>query len=112
MRDSKQSLKFNLRIKHKPNIEINIITHSTAPGIPLLSKPKIIAKPNNVISAGKEVNTPKCSGNPCCVFLMIKPTLHAAINNKNKPIPIPIPHATPNGKLRKIQERIPVTDIV
>src|SRR5436189_1043110 len=43
---------------------------------------------------------------------MTKPLILAASSNKNKPIPIPIPQATPCGKLRSIQARIPVIEII
>ena len=91
-------------------IVIAIITHKIEPFTFKRSKPMIAAKPSNDIMTGNEVKSPILTG-IAKPLLITNFTLVAAINNKNSPIPIPAPCAMLDGRLRKIQERIPVTEI-
>ena len=59
----------------------------------------------------KVAKSPSATGRPSSGFLITRPTPLAAMSSKNRPIPIPVPCATPCGKLRKIQLRIPVAEI-
>ena len=54
------------------------------------SKPTIAAKPSSDIITGNEVNSPIFTG-ISMPLLMTNFTLVAAINRRNKPIPIPAP---------------------
>ncbi|CAH0219278.1 hypothetical protein SRABI106_01924 [Rahnella aquatilis] len=93
-------------------MEIAIITSKMPPGTRSFSRPKITARPSNVITTGNEVNAPSATGKPSSGFFTTRPTPLAAISNRNRPIPIPVPCATPVGRLRKIHERMPVTEIM
>ncbi|MNE52908.1 hypothetical protein D3C80_1476050 [compost metagenome] len=89
-----------------------IITSRMPPGTRSFSKPKITASPSSVITTGNEVKAPNATGRPSSGFFTTRPTPLAAISNRNRPMPIPVPCATPIGRLRRIQARIPVTEIM
>ena len=88
-----------------------MITSKIPPGTFSFSKPKIMASPSKDIITGNDVNAPSATGSPSSGFLITRPTPFAAINSRNRPIPIPVPWAIPIGRLCNIHERIPVTEI-
>ena len=67
-----------------------MMTHKILPLTWRFSRPTIHAKPSSDMMTPNEVNSPILTGKPAS-FLMTKPTLLAAINNKNSPIPMPAP---------------------
>ncbi|MNC31533.1 hypothetical protein D3C75_798560 [compost metagenome] len=98
--------------KIRPKIEIPMMVSRMPPGTFSFSRPMITARPIKDIMTGKLAKWPSATGKPSSGFLITKPTPFAAISSRNRPIPIPVPCATPIGKLRKIQLRIPVAEII
>ncbi|MNT10388.1 hypothetical protein D3C72_1452160 [compost metagenome] len=82
------------------------------PGTFSFSRPIITARPIRDIITGKLAKWPMVTGRPSSGFLITRPTPFAAISSRNRPIPIPVPCATPCGRLRKIQLRIPVAEMM
>ncbi|MNV86840.1 hypothetical protein D3C71_1808980 [compost metagenome] len=74
-----------------PTTEIVMITSRIPPGTRSFSSPKITASPSSVITTGNEVNAPKATGRPSSGFFTTRPTPLAAISNRNRPIPMPVP---------------------
>ncbi|CSP76457.1 Uncharacterised protein [Shigella sonnei] len=103
--------KWTLGSKIKPTIEIPIMVSRMPPGTFSFSRPMITARPTSDIITGKVAKSPSATGRPSSGFLITRPTPLAAMSSRNRPIPIPVPCATPCGKLRKIQLRIPVAEI-
>ncbi|MNN16447.1 hypothetical protein D3C81_1295850 [compost metagenome] len=102
---------FTAGSKARPSAEMAMITSRMPPGTRRRSRPKIAASPSTDITTGKAVMWPSCTGRPAPGFLTTRPTSFEAISNRKSPIPIPAPWATPAGRLRKIQDRTPVTEI-
>ena len=103
---------FTAGSKSRPTIEMPIIVSRIPPGTFSFSRPIITARPTSDIITGKVAKWPRATGRPSSGFLMTRPTPFAAISSKNRPIPMPVPCAMPCGKLRRIQLRIPVAEIM
>ena len=108
---AKMPEKWTLGSKIRPTIDTPIMVSRMPPGTFIFSRPMITARPISDITTGKLSKLPNATGKPSSGFLITRPTPLAAISSRNRPIPMPVPCATPCGRLRKIQLRMPVAEI-
>lgn len=102
---------FTAGSKISPSAEMATMTIRMPPGTRRRSSPKIAARPSTDITTGKAVMWPSDTGRPGPGFFTTSPTSFEAISSRNKPMPMPAPCATPAGRLRRIQDRTPVTEM-
>ncbi|MOA53436.1 hypothetical protein D3C78_1768950 [compost metagenome] len=65
------------------------------PGTFSFSRPMMTARPISDMITGKLAKWPIATGKPSSGFLTTRPTPLAAISSRNRPIPMPVPCATP-----------------
>lgn len=101
--------------KISPSVETAMMTIRMPPGTRLRSSPKIAARPSTDITTGNAVIWPSDTGRPGPGFFITRLTSFEAISSRNRPMPMPMPMpapcATPAGRLRRIQDRTPVTEM-